>query len=211
MVTKTELEGAVDFVTSHLNPVMRTGSYAFGFVLDLAMVTAQRRYNLYRLVEEIAALEGSGHRPSSTKPPSEFRGKHLRGYWHKHHTQARYMAHNVMEEMKRDNTIEKFLTPRAGEDFTPQLIAQLAHKLIHDNYLDRQKEARLTGEWIIFSKAETKNHYLTLAWHDEPDENIAERLHRYEEIDRSTAWQWDKRKIVMGEPSVSGEAGEVTQ
>ena len=116
-----------------------------------------------------------------------------------------------MEEMKRDNTVEKFLAPHAGEDFTPHLISQLTHKLVHDNYLERQKEARLTGEWIIFSKAQAKNHYLTLAWHDEPDEDIAERLHRYEEIDRRMGWQWDKRKIIIGEPSASGEAGEVMQ
>ena len=83
-----------------------------------------------------------------------------------------------MKEMKRDNTVEKFLKPHAGADFTPQLIAQLGRKLINDNYLRRQKEARLTGEWIIFSKAQAKNHYLTLAWHDEPDEDIAERLRR---------------------------------
>jgi hypothetical protein len=38
-----------------------------------------------------------------------------------------------------------------------------------------RKQSRLTGEWIVFAKANGRNIYLTLAGHDESNEAVLSR------------------------------------
>ncbi len=90
---------------------------------------------------------------------------------------------NIKNEMRRDKTIEKVLKKHRGEVFTEEIAKELSYELVQQNYLRKQRDSRLTGEWIIFSKTDIGNHYITLADHLEGDEVIAERLHRYEVID----------------------------
>lgn len=64
---------AISFVKERLDTLMRTGSYALGFIIDLAMVMARGQDNLFQILEEVAAMEGSTSRRSTTKPAEPFK------------------------------------------------------------------------------------------------------------------------------------------
>jgi len=168
------IERAIEHTTARLDSVIGTGTYSLGFAIDLIMFTAQRPNNPAFVLDEIAALEGMGRQSSTTKRAMPFKGKHLRGYWHKHHMQPRFMPHNLLNEMVQDETVERVLAPHMGEVLTPEILDRLTHALVHENYFRRLRERRLTGEWIVYSIISKKHHYLTLA----------ERVHRYEGFDR---------------------------
>lgn len=192
-----DVVAAARFAQGYLDPKMRDGSYSAGFLIDLAMEGFSNQLNLFRIVEEVAELEGSGTRQPSTKPAAMFKGRHLQGYWHKHHTQAVYMPENLRLEMHRDDTVERVLGKYEGQIMTQAMVNELVHALVHENYMTRSREARLTGEWIIYSRTGNRNYYVTLARHDEGDAVIAERLHRYEDIDRRTGWMSGKSTLTQ--------------
>ena len=54
-----------------------------------------RTFNSWAVIDEIQALEG-GPRPSMTKPPTPFTRGALKGLWHKHFFDARFMMKNIM-------------------------------------------------------------------------------------------------------------------
>ena len=174
---------AAQFAQGFLDPKMRGGSYTMGFLIDLAMEGFLNQLNVFRMIEEVAGLEGSGTFPSSTKPAAMFTGKHLRGYWHKHHTQAVYMPKNLRLEMDKDDTVERVLGKYEEQIITQAILNELTDAMVCENYARRSQEARLTGEWIVYSCLDQQNYYITLACHDEGDEAIAERLHRYQDMD----------------------------
>lgn len=167
-------EDALQLEKDRLDRVMQTGTYALGLAIELVMATA-RGYDQWSVLDEISALE-RGKR-STTKPATPFKRKHLFGDWHKHHTQAGYMPHNMLNEMIRDKTVDRELSPHIGKELTREVLGRLCHTLVIDNYLRRLKQGRLTGEWIVFSKRAGANHYLTLANHLEGDGVIARRVH----------------------------------
>lgn len=189
---------AARFVQGYLDPVMRDGSYSAGFLIDLARESLVNQLNLFRIIEEVAALEGSSTRQSSTKAAAMFKGKHLCGYWHKHYTQAAYMPENLRLELHKDETVERVWGKYEGQVITPAMVNELVHAVVHENYINRTKEARLTGEWIAYSRTSNRNYYITLARHDEGDDVIAERLHRYEDIDQKTGWVSGKSTFTQG-------------
>lgn len=194
-----DVVAAARFAQGYLDPKMRDGSYSMGFLIDLAMEGLLNQLNVFRIIEEVAAMEGGGTHPSSTKPAAMFTGKHLLGYWHKHHTQAAYMAENLRLEMHRDDTVERVWARHEGQVITQAMLNELTHAIVHENYARRSQDARLTGEWIVYSRTGNRNYYITLARHDEGDEVIAERLHRYEEMDRRTGWVSGKSTLTQGD------------
>lgn len=169
-----------------------------GFLIDLAMEGLLNQLNVFRIIEEVAELEGSGTRQSSTKPAAIFKRKHLLGYWYKHHTQAAYMAKNLSLEMRRDDTVERVWARHEGQVITQAMLNELTHAIVYENYARRSQDARLTGEWIVYSRTGNRNYYITLARHDDGDEVIAERLHRYEDIDQKTGWVSGKSTLTHG-------------
>jgi hypothetical protein len=181
--TLMEPEHAMAFIKPFLNMALTTGHYTHGFLSDLAICIGHDDYDPYAIINEIAILEGSRSGHSGTKPAAVFKRKYLKGLWHKHHTQSRFMIKNLFDEMIRDGTVEKFLKPYEGQVLTEDIFKRLSHTLVVDNYVSRAKDARLTGEWIVFSKTPTGNHYLTLANHTDGDKEVADRIAAYRAID----------------------------
>lgn len=204
-----DVVAAARFAQGFLDPEMRGGSYSMGFLIDLAREGLLNQLNVFSIIEEVAGLEGSGTRPPSTKPAAMFMRRHLLGYWHKHHTQAAYIPENLRLEMHKDDTVEPVLGKYEGQIFTEAMAKELTNAIVHENYARRSQDARLTGEWIVYSCAGNQNYYITLARHDEGDEVIAERLHRYEDVDRRTGWVSGKSTLTYGDapPPVQDEGG----
>jgi hypothetical protein len=156
------------------------GTYTPGFLRELAAATFHRMYNVHSILSEIRCLEGLSERRSSTKPAARFTGRLLNGLWHKHHSQAEFLPANMQNEMHRDSTVHRVLEPHMGEILTEELWRRLTHTLVIENIERRSCEGRLTGEWIVFAKQGSVNHYLTLASHTDGDEAILERITVYE-------------------------------
>lgn len=174
-----QLSAAIQGMLEQLRHVMVEGKFTIGLVLELAVPALYRKLNAFRVVDEIAILEGASSRLSVTKPAAPFKGSILQGYWHKHYTQAAYMTRNIFGEMHQAKTVERFMSEHEGQSFTPELINKLVHGIVVDGYATRSRESRLTGEWIIFEKTPSGNAYLTLASHSEDDSDILKRIQRY--------------------------------
>ena len=86
-----KLRESVADVRGWLDIKLTTGRYSFGFVLELAGHQMARQYNVHTIYDEIGVLESTSSRPSMTKPPEPFKRGILRGLWHKHHHQARFL------------------------------------------------------------------------------------------------------------------------
>ena len=112
-------EQALPYIKPYLDTALTTGRYTHGFLNDLATSIAQEIYDPHPIIDEIALLEGRGKKLSKTKSETMFTGKHLKGLWHKHHTQSRFMAHNMLGEMNRNRTVERFLKPHECAVATP--------------------------------------------------------------------------------------------
>ena len=100
--------------------------------------------------------------------------------------------------MHRDDTVERVWGKFNGQTISQEHIDELVHSLVHEN-LDTRSSAsrRLTGEWLVFSKAQGKRTYLTLAKHAEDDQSIAERIQRHEDMDRATGWDWRTTRFMF--------------
>jgi len=176
-------EHGVKFVLNQLRQLLITGVCSRGLVNELAQSFEEGTYNLFRILDEIAILEGSRPGPSDTKPAEMFRGPVLKGLWHKHHTQARFMPENLRLEMHRDGTVERVWKPYEGQVITQEMVSELVYALVKENYMNRAADGRLTGEWIVFARGAVGNQYLTLASHNEGDKQILDRVTTYQALD----------------------------
>lgn len=151
-------------------------------VEQLRMGIYDDRVHSHRVIDEIRHLEGSGG--SSTKPAELFNGDVLKGFWHKHFTQSNFIAQNLMVGMKMDDpNSQKFENlvrslQKKHKDHQ-QFAAHLAHEFTVSNYEERARKGKLTGEWLVFSKHNGQNYYLTLASHREEDLAIRDRIQGY--------------------------------
>lgn len=163
-----------------------------------------RPYNIFKIYDEICALEWEAlpkdipvnQRPlafqsepprvrkSITKKPSQLKGRVLGGFWHKHHTQAEFILNNIHLQHKKPKTKAR-LTQFVERSFPADSVEQeswnafsklTAHECTITTYEERAGEGILTGEWIVYASHDSKNYYLTLASHIEPDEAILNRI-----------------------------------
>ncbi len=57
-----------------------------------------------------------------------------------------------------------------------ELAGKISERLVAEAFTQREKQHRLTGDWIVYKRHNHKNYYLCLAGHEERDEDIFERL-----------------------------------
>ena len=152
------------------------------FLLQLQKNRDQRLLNTHVIADEVRCLEGVG-RSTMTKPASQFTREPLRGLWHKHFMDARFMLKNIGNhwrlgqggELLEKMLEEEFAAEESGY-FTDELAARISHRLVMGGYTDRAGQGDLTGEWIVFKKHESRRFYLTLASHTEGDDAIYKRI-----------------------------------
>jgi hypothetical protein len=127
-------------------------------------------------------------RAAPTKPAEPFTAGPLKGLWHKHWFQASFLATNLLNETEKhgEMLIRKHLNAEFGRDrwngelITEKFVGKLVHAMVdgalsHRSGSVARKQSRLTGEWIVFAKANGRNIYLTLAGHDESNEAVLSR------------------------------------
>jgi hypothetical protein len=155
-----------NYGADQLDAVMIAGRYSALLAAELDSHIRNRSLHSHLITDEIAALEG-GPRRSQTKPAEKFKGRWLRGLWHKHFFQPGYMLKNLKLQWTGARLREAF-----GEQMS---IAQAVHHFVIGGHAARAGAARLTGEWIVFAKQDGVYYYLTLAHHEEDDEVIWRR------------------------------------
>lgn len=161
----------------YLDRSMVTGRYSVRLIEEFDALVTKRTTNIFQIFDEIAALEGSkiARGPSYTKSASQFSGRWLNGLWHKHYSQAQFMAANLLLHWKPDRLQRLIKESSGGRPFFDEQAAKdLSHKFVVDGYRDRAANAEMTGEWIIFAKQDGVNYYLTLGLHGD-DEAIWRR------------------------------------
>lgn len=157
---------------------LTTGRCSALLVDDLAHHMLNRTLNVFSIYDEIGALEGAPltHSPS-TKSASKFRGPILRDLWHKHYTAPAFIFRNLMNHWTRKRSEALFAgIERNDEVPSDRKCDLLVYSLIMGGYRERHEARGMTGEWIVFAKRDNGNVYLTLARHDEADEEIRKRV-----------------------------------
>ncbi len=145
------------------------------------------------LFAEIFLLEGLSNGKSKTKKPEKFSGKILGGYWKKHFEldavtsyKKNIEAHFDFSEkygkngnQKLETLVKKALDCHSADEFA----SVLANGIAINSIEERAKNNKLTGEWIVFDEDDKARRYLTLASHEEKDEEIYKRI-----CDSITIW-----------------------
>ena len=160
---------------------MQTGRYSFGLIIEIALHSFRRFYNIFTILDEIKFLEGKKTK-THTKPASIFNKNPLLGLWHKHHFQARFIPRNLMNELSHSDAVEKFFEKHTGK-YMEEVVNELAELLTTSAFEKRSHASELTGEWIIFEKSEMSHYYLTLASYKESDQEIFDRICAYRAFD----------------------------
>jgi hypothetical protein len=121
------------------------------------------------------------------RPP--FNGDILAGLEHFHHNSETFLKNNIVNYWKKkvgqNNEIEyqnnllsniyEKLKSEHGIETAKKKSVQVLLNQIHNESNFRRFDIK-TGEWVVFIKFEREKYYLCLATHDEPDEDIYERI-----------------------------------
>lgn len=159
------------------------------FSADIAMGPAEDRhwFDPAAVCETIAVLEGAGSR-DITKGPSRFTKGPLRGLEYKHFFQASFMAQNLLNETSHagpDLIYRKLIRHHGsysavdGRLLTEEDIGLIADAVVTDGFekraAQRAKGPRwgLTGEHLIFARAQGGNRYLFVAPHTTAEAKLA--------------------------------------
>lgn len=151
--------------------------YSALFVLNLMLLEQTNGIDPFQILEEVKTLEGS-RASLQTKAESQFKGKHLKGLWHKHFMPAMpsVMAHNIMNHLGKNGTreiVEEVLNPEKSPVVTKEMLDELTHRIVIGSMEERANQQKLTGEWIVFAKENGANYYLGVWSHNAGDESIA--------------------------------------
>ncbi|MDR0439770.1 MAG: hypothetical protein LBI59_02120 [Candidatus Accumulibacter sp.] len=122
---------------------------------------------------DLKALEGQSNKAPPTKPASQFTKEPLKGLWRKHFFDPRFMPHDILAQMsdkKRAEVAVRILDPAKSPTCTEGMIRELAEAVTLAPLQDRWRQGKLTGEWIVFTKHQGQNYYLTLATHTTEDQ-----------------------------------------
>jgi hypothetical protein len=163
---------------SFLDGAMVTGRYSAGLIREFDAHVENGTANIFPIFDEIGALEGAKTaRPSRTKPASLLGGKWLKRLWHKHYTQARFMVKNLERHWTDDpdRLPRLIIDSLSGREYCDEKAVRELSQGFVQGYLQRGKDGRLTGEWVVFAKQDDVNYYLTLGTHTEEKEAIWRR------------------------------------
>lgn len=81
------------------------------------------------------------------------------------HTKKAKSLEDIVSKVTQSNKLDK-----------KEKIRDLVSLIVEGSYEKRASQQKLTGEWIIYAKYQSKNYYLTLAQHDEGDDVIHQRI-----------------------------------
>ena len=93
-----------------------------------------------------------------------------------------HMGYGQKKTPRLDKIIKEAFERNTSGYADDEFINYIAHHTTIGAYEERTKKT-LTGEWIVFQKHNEQNYYLTLAAHNEGDQNIYSRVKDVYEFD----------------------------
>lgn len=155
------------------------GRYSKLFVFKLLLYTQFQGVEADFIIEELKALEGLPNRAVNTKPATQFTRLPLKGLWHQHFFDARFVAQNLLTHMQSKefkHELQRIFDPTKSKTITEKMIEELAHAASEGGLEERENQGKLTGEWIVFAKHRGQNYYLTLDIHTAGDQKIHDEI-----------------------------------
>lgn len=141
-----------------------------------------RVFNVFDLTQPIKVLEDLSTL-DVTGDESQFNHSPLTGLYRKHFRSARFLVKNLViftrgKEGRRDfiRTWGEAARVSGSAVIDDTFINYLAHHLVFDPIQIRSNSRRVTGEWVVFHKYQGNYYYLTLASHDEANDEIYKRV-----------------------------------
>ncbi len=163
--------------------------YSGYFLEQLSRGLKARAVHVHAVMDAIRQVQE--RRPGPTGITRPFKGDDLRGFLYKHWFEARFLPQNLRDHwhpnrkgsLKINSAIRQAYRDagvRGGEDVTEELAWRISgfisHQLTWSGYQERARQRKLRGERIIFRPDGDNNVFLTLAFHDEPDATVYERM-----------------------------------
>jgi len=153
------------------------------FIAQVMQMQEHRVINTLQMLDEVKSLEGFKS-VSSTQAASAFKKAPLKGLMKKHFTDARFVAKNLGAYLgyeyggnkNLDEIVEQAFARNKSGYLDEDFINFLAYETTIGAFQKRALDNKMSGEWIVFQKYNGKNYYLTMAAHDEGDENIYGRV-----------------------------------
>jgi hypothetical protein len=168
-------EEAKVYVAEWLSLKVRTGRCSQLLIAQIAVHTISRTADMHSICDQIGHLENPSGAAFGTKPAQQFKNLPLKGLWHQHWFEARFMARNLMNDAHSEAARRIFQdmadAPNRGDN-----PVRYVHELVIGGYERRFGNDKMTGEWIVYAKVDDVNYYLTLGTHAEGDGNVFERV-----------------------------------
>lgn len=179
------------------------------FTLQLMQIEANRLLSTHSIVSEIRTLEAGGA-AAYTKPATPFAGDSLRGLWHKHFTDARFLLRNIRNEWEHNDMLlkglENIAREHSGQTIGPEITGKIIHMAVLTAQENRGNEDRMTGEWIVFVPHDGHNHYLAISTHQRPGMATAEHdCALRNEILSNCGWEFPFLFDILGAEQKSGQ------
>lgn len=151
-----------------------------------------RVYDTYNLTMPIKVLEGIIG-SDATRKEEAFRHEPLKGFYKKHFFSPRFLIKNIENYNKskagHENFCAAFDTYSQTEKptvFDGRFAAYLSYHTTVTPYEEKHKNKCITGEWVVFFKDKISglNYYLTLAFHQETNDEIYEKIKMARDFDK---------------------------
>ncbi|OFA05228.1 hypothetical protein JAB9_09040 [Janthinobacterium sp. HH107] len=161
-----------------------SGRYSFLLLLKLYGEAKRGLPTPFKVVHEIAILEGLGGHSTLKAPTCFNREPALRGLWHKHYLEngVGSMALNIRRGLKKDGIplLKKWAAESIalGEQryLTAADIPAIATDAVQGTLKRLQARQALTGEWIIYAVHQGVNYYLSIGRHTDADELLRNEI-----------------------------------
>jgi hypothetical protein len=168
-------------ILNWLDLKITTGLYSDVLLHQLIHVFTLRSENMFRIFDEIGALENAPFtRASCTKREAPFRSPRLRGLWHKHFQEKTVasLALNIANHWRQKKRFEELFWEcfRAGDVMDAASLSKFCNLAVVGAYEDRSSARQITGEWIVFAPINGRNIYLSLGSHRDNNEAILDRV-----------------------------------
>lgn len=106
------------------------GRYSKLFAFKLLLYTQFQGVEADFIIEEVKALEGLPNRAVNTKPATQFTRPPLKGLWHQHFFDARFVAQNLLTHMQSKEfkqELQRIFDPIKSKVVTEDMVKALAH------------------------------------------------------------------------------------
>ena len=157
--------------------------FSMVFLTQFIQMSFSRAINVHRMMDEVRYLEGVKGK-TNTKKASAFNNPPLKGLMKTHFTDAKFIVKNIGVHFgldkgggkKLDKLIQDAFERNTSGWIDDEFARFIAHEMTFGALDERAAKQKMTGEWIVFQEYGGENYYLTLAAHNEGDENVYSRV-----------------------------------